>query len=323
VLAPEIDWSYAVIERLDSETLKTTLFPFDLGKLVLQHDASQDLELQAGDVVSVFSEADIHVPIAQQTKLVTLAGEFVHAGVYSVQPGETFSHLVERAGGFTPEAYLYGSMFTRVSTRAVQQARIDQYVQNLSMQIQRNNLALAASPISSAQGMASGTAVQSGQRDVLASLRQIRATGRIVLKFSPESSGVSNLPDIALEDGDSFTVPSVPATVNVVGAVYDQSSFLYTQGSRAGTYLQLAGGPNADADAKHEFVIRANGEVASREKGKTIWSGGEFNNLRINPGDTIIVPEKKLKPSAMSEVLGWSQMFSQFALGAAALSIIQ
>ena len=41
--APEINWDYAVIERLDPETLKTSLIPFDLGKLVLDHDASQDL----------------------------------------------------------------------------------------------------------------------------------------------------------------------------------------------------------------------------------------------------------------------------------------
>jgi hypothetical protein len=43
----------------------------------------------------------------------------------------------------------------------------------------------------------------------------------------------------------------------------------------------------------------------------------------MNPGDTIIVPEKALKPSALQGVLNWSQMFSQFALGAAALTIIQ
>ena len=97
--APEIDWDYAVIERLNSETLKTELLPFDLGKLVLAHDASQDLELKQGDIVSIFSEADIRVPVAEETKLVRLEGEFVHAGIYSVQPGETLRHLVDRAGG--------------------------------------------------------------------------------------------------------------------------------------------------------------------------------------------------------------------------------
>jgi protein involved in polysaccharide export with SLBB domain len=322
LFAPEIDWNYAVVERLDSDTLKTTLIPFDLGKLVLQHDASQDLELQAGDVVSIFSEADIRVPIAQQTKLVTLGGEFTHAGVYAVQPGETFRHLVERAGGLTPNAYLYGSEFTRESTRIVQQARIDEYVQSLSMEMQRSSLAMASSSTSSAQDLTSGAAAQNSERDILASLRQIRATGRIVLRFTPNSSGTSSLPDVTLEDGDRFAVPPIPATVNVIGAVYDQNSFLYAQGRRAGAYLQLAGGSNRDADRKHEFIIRADGEVVSNEMAKGLW-GSEFHNLRVNPGDTIVIPEKTFKPSALRSVIDWSQMFSQFALGAAALSVLK
>jgi protein involved in polysaccharide export with SLBB domain len=125
-----------------------------------------------------------------------------------------------------------------------------------------------------------------------------------------------------MEDGDRFVVPPVPATVNVVGAVYDQNSFLYARGQRAGMYLQLAGGPNRDADRKHEFIIRANGDVVSRYMEKGLWDN-EFNNLRINPGDTIVVPEKTFKPSALRGVLDWSQMFSQFALGAAALSVLK
>jgi protein involved in polysaccharide export with SLBB domain len=242
--------------------------------------------------------------------------------VYTVQPGETFRQLVERAGGLTPNAYLYGSEYTRESTRVMQQARLDEYMQRLSMQIQRSNMAMAASSVSSAQDLASGAAAQSNERDILASLRQIRATGRIVLRFTPDSSGTNSLPDITMEDGDKFVVPSAPATVNVVGAVYDQNSFLYTQGRRVGGYLGLAGGPNRDADRKHEFLIRADGEVVSHDTGKGLW-GNEFNNLRVYPGDTIVVPEKTLKPSSMRAVLDWSQMISQFAMGAAVIGILQ
>jgi protein involved in polysaccharide export with SLBB domain len=118
---PDINWDYAVIERLDAETLKTSLISFDLGRLVLNHDASQDIELQAGDAITIFSQADIRVPLDKQTKYVDLEGEFVHAGIYSVQPGETLRDLVRRAGGLTSNAYLYGSEFTRESTRALQQ----------------------------------------------------------------------------------------------------------------------------------------------------------------------------------------------------------
>ena len=322
-LAPEIDWNYAAIERLDPETLKNSVIPFDLGRLVLQHDSSQDLELQAGDVVTIFSEADIRVPIAQQTKLITLGGEFVHAGVYTVQPGETFRHLAERAGGLTPDAYLYGSELTRESTRAVQQARIDEYVQSLSMGIQRSSLAMSASPASSAQDMASAAAAQNSERDLLAALRQIRATGRIVLRFGPDSSGTSSFPEITMEDGDRFIVPHIPATVNVVGAVYDQNSFLYERGLKAGDYLKQAGGPNRDADRSHAFIIRADGEVMSHDKGRKAWGGSGFDSQFMSPGDTIVVPDRTYKQSALRGIVDWSQMFSQFALGAAALSVLK
>ena len=91
--APEIDWDYAVIERMDPTTLKTNLVPPSiLANSFCNMMAPQDLELQPGDVVSILSEADIRVPIAQQTKFVRLEGEFVHAGLYSVgQPERPFA----------------------------------------------------------------------------------------------------------------------------------------------------------------------------------------------------------------------------------------
>jgi protein involved in polysaccharide export with SLBB domain len=322
LLAPEIDWSYAVVERLDRDTLKTKLIPFDLGRLVLGHDPSQDLELEPGDVVTVFSEADFRVPVAEQTKLVTLEGEFVHSGVYSVMPGETLRDLVARAGGMTPQADLYGSEFTRESTRAIQQARINEYIQSLNLDIQRSTLSLEAMPVASPVDLAGSAAAAGSERDLLATLRQIRATGRVVLQFKPESQSLETIPAIALEDGDRFSVPPIPATVNVVGAVYDQNSFLYADGRRVSVYLHMAGGPNKNADRKHEFVIRADGEVVSRDMTKGLW-GNEFDDLPMNPGDTIVIPEKTLKPSVLRGVLDWSQFFSQFALGAAAIDVIR
>ena len=319
--APDVDWDYAVIQRLDPENLKTVLVPFDLGKLVLSHDASQNLELQPGDVVSILSEADIRVPIAQQTKLVRLEGEFVHAGLYTARPGETLRTLVERAGGLTPNAYLYGSEFTRESTRTVQQARLDEYVQTLDMRIQRSNLALAASPASSAQDLASGNAAQNSERELITRLRQLRATGRIVLDFQPGTHDASSLPDVSLEDGDRFIIPHVPASINVVGAVNDQNSFLYARGRRLGGYLKMAGGFTRDAERGRAFVIRANGEVVSYESRKGLW-GNQFYDLPIYPGDTIVVPEKTFRPSALRGFLDWSQVFSQLALGVAAIRIL-
>jgi protein involved in polysaccharide export with SLBB domain len=83
----------------------------------------------------------------------------------------------------------------------------------------------------------------------------------------------------------------------------------------------MAGGPNKDADRKHAFVIRADGEVISYDMAHGAW-GNEFEHLAMNPGDTIVVPDKTLKPSVMRGVLDYTQLFSQLALGATVLAVL-
>ncbi|AXC10916.1 Capsular polysaccharide export system protein KpsC [Acidisarcina polymorpha] len=318
--APEIDWSYAVIERLDPSSLKTSLLSFNLGKLVIDHDPTQDLPIQPGDVVTIFSQADIRVPLEQQTKFVRLEGEFVSAGIYSVGPGETLRQLVERAGGFTPNAYLFGSEFTRESTRVFQQQRLDEYVQSLELQTQRGSINLAAAAVSP-QDTAAANAANISQQALLTRLHQLRATGRIVLEVKPNSTGVDSIPDLPLQDDDRFVVPPVPASINVVGSVYNQNSFIYQSSRRVGDYLRLAGGPNREADKKHIFVIRADGSVYSRATANGLW-GNNFEAMRLNPGDSIVVPEKTVGASAVRGFINWSQIFSQLAIGAAAINIL-
>jgi protein involved in polysaccharide export with SLBB domain len=317
---PELNWDYAVIERVDPESLRTSLISFDLGKLVIDHDARQDLPLMAGDTVTIFSQADIRVSLAQQTKYVALEGEFVHSGIYSVRPGESLRDLVRRAGGLTEKAYLYGAEFTRESTRLLQQQRIDEYVRTVGDNAERNAQALAASASSPSGAAASRMATQ----DLTARLSQIRATGRIVLEFRADASDINDVPALSLENGDRLVVPFVPATVNVVGAVNDQNSFLYQHGRSVGHYLELAGGPNRNADWRHSFVIRADGSVVSGPGGNrlSLWSSNSFKQLRLNPGDTIVVPDKTFRPSALRGFSDWTQIFSQLALGAAAINVL-
>jgi protein involved in polysaccharide export with SLBB domain len=151
----------------------------------------------------------------------------------------------------------------------------------------------------------------------------VKATGRIVLQLPPNSTSVDDVPAISLENGDKFMVPFAPANVNVVGAVYDQNSYVFQPGRTVGYYLQLAGGANRNADRRHSFVIRANGSVVSSDHTKSfsMWTNS-FDSLRLNPGDTIVVPDKTLRPTALRGFLDWSQVFSQLALGAAAINVL-
>lgn len=318
--APDIDWSYAVIERQNKDTLKTELLPFNLGKLVLDGDNSQNLELMPGDVVTIFSKADFRVPQAQQTRLVRLEGEFVASGVYSVEPGETLRQLVKRAGGFSPDAYLYGSEFTRESTRRLQQQRLNDYVDQISLQAATASVNAAGSAVSPLDS-AAAAATQTQSQSVINSLRQARASGRIVLNLHPDSSGVDQIPEIPLEDGDSFIVPHLPSTVSVAGAVYNPNSFVYAPHRRLRDYLRLAGGANRDADTSRAYVIRADGSVVSKQQISS-FRRTSFDSLRIYPGDTVVVPLNLSKGTSLRTIVDVAQIVGQFGVAIAALGFI-
>jgi protein involved in polysaccharide export with SLBB domain len=309
--ALETNWSYAVIERRDPKDLTTTLIPFHLGKAIIDRDETENLPLEPGDVITIFSTADVKLPQNLQSRYVRLEGEFQSAGVYSVRPGESLRQLVERAGGLTPQAYLFGSQFIRASARLEQQQRLDDLVNSLERQVASAAANIRGSVVSPEEAAAANSEI-TGQRELVEKLRQVRAAGRIVLDLDPRDPRPENLPDLPLEDGDVFTVPSRPSFINVIGSVYNGTSFVFAENKRAGEYLREAGGSTRTGDSRHKFLIRADGSVASK-----------FADLRLNPGDTIVVPEQINRTTFLKGLKDWAQVFAQFGLGAAAINLLK
>src|SRR5436190_4191728 len=315
----EVNWDYAVIERLNRNDLTTSLIPFNLGKAVIDGDPEQNLPLQPGDIVTVFSKQDIRVPISKQTQYIRLEGEFKGAGVYQILPGETLRQLVERIGGFTPNAYLYGAQLTRESTRLQQEKTLEEALNRLERDIQRFNT-LRAQNVTSPEDAASLKQQAENQQALLTRLRQIRPIGRIVLEL-PESPKSKDLPELPLEDGDRFTVPPPPSMVSVFGSVYSESSFVYKPDKRMVDYLTQAGGPTKSADEGSIYVLRADGSVKSkRQEG---FFTASLERSRLMPGDSIVVPEELDRTTVTRALKDISQIFYQFGLGAAAIQVIR
>ena len=146
-------------------------------------------------------------------------------------------------------------------------------------------------------------------------LRRIQPTGRIVLQLSPDSQGVDELPDLALEDGDRFVVPRVPSSVHVEGQVYSANAFVFTRGQQVRNYIKLAGGPSRQADAKRTFVIRADGSVYSQQY-------GDLPKARVFPGDTIVVPLQVTHRAVLKTMVDVATILGQFGFFLAAINAI-
>jgi polysaccharide export outer membrane protein len=315
----EINWEYAVIERLDEHDLSTRLIPFRLVNAIDNRASPDNQLLRAGDVVTIFSRADLDLPMEKHASFVRVGGEVNAPGVYRVNPGETLRDVVEAAGGLTSHSYLYASILTRVSTRHAQEKELQQATQ----QMQRELFARFANATPTAgQTGADQQAQLTFQQTALAQLSSIKPTGRVVLEMKSDAAAAADIPDFSLEDGDTFYVPPRLSTVQVAGSVYNANAFRHQPEKRLVAYLNDAGGATREADAKRIFVIRADGTVVSRQAhhGHT---HGSFENLTLLPGDAVVVPEKLKVSSKMTDLLQATQFASQTALTAAALSVVK
>ena len=319
-LLEEINWDYAAIERIDATEVRTTLIPFNLSKAIKDKDPANNLALLPGDVVTIFSVNDLPVPIEKRTQFARLGGEVMVPGIYQIQPGETLPRLIRRAGGFSSNAFAYGTVFTRESTRVQQQENLNKSIRRLESEIS-SQTATSLQNVTTADKSASVQAQIAGQQLMLSRLQSLKASGRISLELDPNNPVP---PPIALEDGDQIIIPQRPSFVGVFGEVFAESSLLHKPGNTVSDYLDKAG-LTRDADTDNLMLIRADGSVESSAR-HSIWNSGVMSKT-VNPGDSIFVPGVLDRRTAYTQFVegakDWTSILFQFGLGAAALKTIR
>jgi protein involved in polysaccharide export with SLBB domain len=316
-ISSEINWRYASIERLDEHDLSPRLIAFRLDNAIDNKDSTDDQILRAGDVVTIFSRADIPLPIEEHAAFVRVGGEVEAPGVYRVNPGATLRDVVKQAGGLTPHSYLYASQLLRVSTRHIQEEQLkrstEQMQRELSASFANNSLPTANKDADQAQ--------LSMRQALIARISSIAPTGRVVLEMKPEAGTVADIPDFTLEDGDSFYIPPMFSTVQVSGAVYNENAFRYQKNKLTTAYLADAGGATRDADVKRMFLIRADGTVISRQSRGT-RNHTSFEKTALLPGDAIVIPVKVNAGAGWKQLEAITGILSQSAITGASLAVI-
>lgn len=325
-LFDELNWDYAVIERLNRKDLSTQVIPFNLGRAILQDDPTHNVELLPGDVVTVYSHKDMRVPVARQTRLVSLEGEVAAPGVYQLLPGETLRALLDRAGGFTPHAYVYGLEFTREETKLRQRENLEAAMARLQALSATQAAREAANRRDDTSADRSAAISNSATQAQLARLAQLQPNGRIALELPPDTRAPNTLPDVPLEHNDRIIVPSRPGFVTVAGAVANNNAFLWKPGRTAGDYVRLAGLDEA-ADRSAMFILRADGTVSSGNDRRGFFGFGGIESQALHPGDAVVVPSQldyeTWGRALVRNLKDWSQIFYQFGLGAAAIQTLR
>lgn len=321
--ARNINWDYATVERLDPATLGVELLSFNLRRAVVEKNERDNLMLQPGDIVTLYSTNDIRVPKEQRPRYVRLTGEVATPGIYRVQEGETLSELLIRIGGVTPDAFLFGTTLNRAEVAARQKQALQVFLDRQEQQIERqaaeaSNAALSPDDIDRLKAEAEA------QRRLLQKLRSATPQGRVVLGLKPtQRLRISQLPAVALEDGDSIDVPARPSTVSVQGEVFNPGDFLVRRAD-IGDYLAQSGGVTGSGDRAETFVLRADGTVVSRKQRRYLFGlVNRFNGLDALPGDAVFVPPQVDRTAFLRNLRDISQVLANFGLGAAAIRTLR
>lgn len=285
--------------------------------MALAGDASADLPLRENDllVVRAIPEWEVH-------QRVTLAGEVRFPGVYTVRKGERLGSVIARAGGFTGDAYLRAANFTRESTRKSQQAAIDRLIEELELEVAQK--AQSAGAAIDKEDLETGKELMAARRSLIAQLRKARATGRVIIPLPPDGALAGGASDIPLEDGDRLEIPRKLNVVNVVGRVYNPTGVVFDSSNpTVGHYLRMVGGPTETADREHIFLLKADGSVVtgetSRPGGFFLLGGRGVQSAKVEPGDSIVVPEKLVQTRLMKDIKDITQIMMQIAVTAGVL----
>ncbi len=321
-LLEEINWDYAVIERLDASEVRTQLIPFNLGKAIKSRDPEHNLSLRPGDVVTIFSVKDLQVPSEKRSQFVKLSGEVMVPGVYQLQVGDTLADIITRAGGLTRNAFSYATVFTRESTRIQQQAQLDKALRQLRSDLnaqaatQLQNISAEADKAAQLQNQLMG------QRLMLERMQDVKASGRISLDLDPVKPV---FPPIVLEDGDTILVPTRPSVVGVYGEVYLESAIFYKESETVMDYLNRAG-LTRDADLDSTVIIRADGRVEGQTP-SYLSLRSDVLSKHLYPGDTVFVAARAERRTAYTNFVqgakDWTAILYQLGLGAVGLKALK
>jgi polysaccharide export outer membrane protein len=273
----------------------------------LAEDSKSNRQLHNGDVVTIRQLPDWN----DLGATITLKGEVKHPGTYGIQPGERLSSVLERAGGFLPDAYPYGTILERVQVRELENKEQDKLILRVKdAEGSLQNLPETTPAEKQAKEMALGQ-----YQTTLLELSTNAPVGRVAIRISSRIDRWKNsVADIDVRAGDTLFVPKQPDYVMVTGQVFNPTAVSYRPGKSAKWYLEQAGGPTSTANRKAIFVIRADGSVIGQKD--SLWTGSALG-ATLQPGDTVVVPEKTIGGGVQ-----WATLFTAASVASSIVTAV-
>jgi protein involved in polysaccharide export with SLBB domain len=241
--------------------------------VALQDEALNPL-LQDDDQITIYEKPEFKVH-----RSVRITGQVAKPGTYILDSARpTLSQLIQRAGGYTPEAMPNAGIFFRNLTLVDTDpgSAHAKEVSGISDILERLN----ETKIYAQSGPGTTTNPSLFKIPVLHGLNT-ENLNRVVVDFAGALAGKPEA-DIELNDGDEIVIPRHTDTAMIIGETATPFAFYkVTKGMKVGHLLRLAGGTTRNADTWNIRLLKADGRIVDT------W----VNHQKVEPGDAVLVPQ--------------------------------
>jgi protein involved in polysaccharide export with SLBB domain len=206
----------------------------------------------------------------------SISGAVYKPGKYTMAPGETIEDLIEKAGGFTDNAYPFGAVYENEDAKTInkkaQELLYEEFLDNI----------IALSQLNIGQNFDLTPVLKLTEE-----IKNSKPSGRVVVDLQSDN------PDdfLSISAGDKLIIPERTNSVFVYGEVSSEGAITFVPDEGVDYFVEKSGGYKRFADNESIYILHPNGETQRYSKQRNLFAN-EPRNLKMYPGSVIFVPRK-------------------------------
>ena len=225
-----------------------------------------------------------------------ISGAVLKPGSYTMAAGETISDLIEKAGGYTDNAYQFGAVYQNEDAKLINEKSKDILYQEFLDNI-----------IAASQQNVGGGSDLTYIVKLTEELKNTEINGRVVIDLVDEKS----IDLYKVKEGDELFIPERNNVVYVYGETSSEGAVMYSENEGVEYFINKSGGLKKFADSDSIYILHPNGESQLYRSKRNIFESSPKNEIRIYPGSIIFVPKalddsapRRLAAQAYVSILG-------------------
>lgn len=225
-----------------------------------------------------------------------ISGAVMKPGTYIMSPNENINNLIEKAGGFTSNAYLAGAIYINEDAKQINKKANEVLYQEFL----DNIIALSQQNISQNFNL----------NPIVALTKEIKDSdinGRVIVDLEDQDS----IKLYSIKEKDHLFIPENNNVVYVYGETSSEGAVMFSENKSVDYFVQKSGGYKKLADKKSIYILHPNGESELYVAKRNIFESSPKSTISINPGSIIFVPKqldestpRRLSAQAYVSILG-------------------